>query len=307
MSSPQPTPTLTPAIRRALAKELTRVAEADVHEVLQQIGDARPAAATRRVGFAGPPGAGKSTLVSNLAAHRLKKNDGTTLCVLAIDPSSPVSGGSILGDRIRMDAVAELPGLFIRSIPSRSGQSGLCENAIDLLCVTERYGFDEVFMETVGIGQSEVDIRQLVDTVVLLTTPDSGDSVQAMKAGILEIADIYVITKSENPAAKRMASEIETVVHASPGGHGGWAPLVIMTEADGTGVGALSAAIDAHRGFLLAQTTPQQIDAQRRRYHLKSIIDRAVDEALHTTGPLAERPLLDAYRALLSGLTQGAG
>jgi LAO/AO transport system kinase len=203
-----------------------------------------------------------------------------------------------------MDAIATHPGLFIRSVPSRSAQNGLCENVVDLLAVIERHAFDEVFLETVGTGQAEVDIRELTDTVVLLVPPDAGDSIQAMKAGILEIADIYVVTKSENPAAVRMETEIKSIIGSSRRGNGDWNPTVIMTKADGTGIDALSAAIDRHRVYVLSHSSLEEIKEQRRRFHLKSLMSRAVDQILRSGSSFSSCNLNDAFASLAARLSK---
>jgi LAO/AO transport system kinase len=256
--------------RRAIARELSRVLNAPVADVLAEIGDAMEAPA-HRIGVTGPPGGGKSTLISALAARRLEEQPGRTVAVLAIDPTSPVSGGSILGDRIRMDAIATLAGLFIRSVPSRGATNGLCDNVVDLMTTLERYRFDEIVLETVGIGQSEIDVRELVDTVVLVVPPDAGDSVQAMKAGIIEIADIFVVTKSEDPAARQMASEIRGIFSSRRNGDASRMPPVIMTAADGSGITELSQAIDAQ----YTQRNRNDIAERRRRYRPKIVLQPA--------------------------------
>ncbi|WP_099866854.1 GTP-binding protein [Pararhizobium haloflavum] len=283
-----------PFPRRAIARELSRVVNAPVGDVLAEIGDASTASA-RRIGITGPPGGGKSTLISALAAHRLEKNRDRTVAVLAIDPTSPLSGGSILGDRIRMDAIADLPRLFIRSVPSRGARNGLCDNVVDLMTTLERHRFEEILLETVGIGQAEIDVRELVDTVVLVVPPDAGDSVQAMKAGIIEIADIFVVTKSENPAARQMAAEIRGIVgarkSASP-------PAVVMTAANGSGIAELSDAIDAHHHARDNGDTAER----RRHYHLKALIGREIDAVLSGNGEMARGDLRSSYNRLLQHL-----
>ncbi|MCP4305145.1 MAG: hypothetical protein GY788_09785, partial [bacterium] len=160
------------------------------------------------------------------------------------------------------------------------------------------------FLETVGIGQSEIDICELVDMVVLLVPPDAGDSIQAMKSGILEIADVYVVTKSENPDAKRMASEIKSVTRSSRRANGQWVASVIMTKADGTGIDQLSTAIDLHRDYLLSHSSFEQIQERRRRYHLRSILDRTIDEIMRSEISFSNCDLSAAYESLVNQISR---
>src|SRR5262249_53723903 len=177
--------------RRAVAKALTRCANATVSEALATASDPANGSFARRIGITGDPGTGEGTLISQLAQRRLATAE--RLGVLAIDPTSPFSGGAILGDRVRMDAVLQDERVFIRSFASRSAHGGLTDNVSDLLAVMDRHAFDEVILETVGVGQTEYTVRVLVDTVVLVLIPESGDQIQAMKAGLMETADIYVV------------------------------------------------------------------------------------------------------------------
>jgi LAO/AO transport system kinase len=175
---------------------------------------------------------------------------------------------------------------------------------VDLLGALDRHLFDEVFLETVGIGQSQLDVRDLVDTVVLVVPPDAGDSIQAMKAGIIEIADIFVVTKSENPEARQMVSQIQLVLESSHGASGFWDPLVIMTKADGTGAADLSAAIDNHQDWSKNGLNEEEIEARRRRYHLKALVARQVDEILAADSDITKGDLQSSYTRLLNSLKQ---
>ena len=163
--------------------------------------------------------------------------------------------------------------------------------------------FDEVFLERVGIGQSELDVRELVDTVVLLVPPDAGDSIQAMKAAILEIADIYVVTKAENPAARLITTEIESVVRRPTRHIGEWDPTVIMTKADGTGIDTLNTAIDQHQTELQVHASVGEIRARRRRFHLRSLMLRASDQLLQAHPSFPEGDLIDAFGRLAEQLS----
>lgn len=262
--------------RRALSRALSRIANADVGETLAQ---ATPAtgSALIRIGVTGPPGAGKSTLIARLA--KLRKGSRRKIAVLAIDPTSPVSQGSILGDRIRMDSIADDPDIFIRSIPSRRAHDGLTDNTADLLNAMEGHGFDEVILESVGVGQAEYSIRTLVDTVVLVLLPESGDAIQAMKAGILEMADIYVVNKADLPGAELMAAEIEMVAQRQSAD--GWTPPVIRTTRnDPDGFAELDAAIASHAEWRVTHTNDDNIRRARARYQAQGLIARRVDEIL---------------------------
>lgn len=288
-----------PLPRRQIARDLTRVANAPVHKVLDTIGDFE-GSLSHRIGVTGPPGGGKSTLINALVAERLGGRIDRTMAVLAIDPSSPISGGAILGDRIRMDAVADLPGLFIRSLSSRGARNGLCDNIIDLLVLLESRRFDEVILETVGVGQSEIAVHEVVDTMVVIVPPDAGDSVQTMKAGILEVADIIVVTKADQPGAQRMAADLATVIRAREG----WTPPVLQTQGNGNGVDRLSAAIDAHHDWLVANR-PETLSWQKRRqYHLRALFDRQVQDTLSEDATVAQGMLRDAYGQVLARLCE---
>ena len=286
-----------PLDRRRISRALTRVANAPVAEVLAAIGDSKVRPAFR-IGITGPPGGGKSSLINALVQERLSPGTLDTLAVLAIDPSSPVSGGAILGDRIRMDAIADLPGLYLRSLSSRGARNGLCDNVVDLLTLLEVQGFGEIILETVGVGQSEVAVHEVVDTLVVIVPPDAGDSVQTMKSGILEMADIIVVTKADMPGARRMASDLSAVLNE----RSGRSVPVLQTQADGRGVADLDRAIDAHRNSIVENRTEETTRESRRRYHLRALADRQVEEALRANPEITEGTLKASYDRLLAAL-----
>ncbi|KKL23669.1 hypothetical protein LCGC14_2423070 [marine sediment metagenome] len=204
----------------------------------------------------------------------------------------------LLGDRIRMDAIADLPGLFIRSLSSRGARNGLCDNVVDLLALLEGHGFSEILLETVGVGQSEVAVREVVDTLVVIVPPDAGDSVQTMKAGILEMADIVVVTKADQPGAQRMAADLAAVLRARAGRE----TPVIQTQSSGLGVAALSAAITAHYRWI-NEHRPATLSREKRRiYHLKALIERQIHEALRSDQQIAQGTLCQSYDRLLASL-----
>jgi LAO/AO transport system kinase len=246
-----------------------------------EAGDAR----ARRIGLTGAPGAGKSTLAGRLALHRLHHAmAGQRMGILAVDPSSPQSGGAILGDRIRMD---ELPGaaeLYIRSVGSRATTDGLADHLPDMMDLLDAHQFDEVLLETVGVGQAEYAVRAQVDTLALVLLPESGDTVQAMKAGIMELADIYVVNKADLPGAQKMAAEVKHIVTITPRAAGQWKPPVLLvSSSQPESIAALSGEIDRHQAWLAADAQRQRrLHAQRARYRLRRRLERRLAQTLAT-------------------------
>ena len=169
----------------------------------------------RRVGFTGPPGAGKSSLIAALAG--VYRERGEEVGVVAVDPTSPFSGGALLGDRIRMNELATDPGIFIRSMATRGSLGGLATTTREVIDLMDVFGFGRVLVETVGVGQTELEITGAADTVVVVLVPESGDAIQAMKAGLMEIADVFVVNKADRPGADRLLREIRTAIHLRAG------------------------------------------------------------------------------------------
>jgi LAO/AO transport system kinase len=248
--------------RRALARLLTAVenrtavAESALRRVHSEAGRAH------LVGITGAPGAGKSTLVAALIGEI--RGSGRTVAVIAVDPSSPITGGAILGDRVRMQAYAADDGVFIRSMASRGHAGGLAASSVAVATVLDAAGFDLILLETVGTGQSEVEVAAAADTTVVLQAPEMGDEVQAIKAGLLEVADIVVVNKGDRPGAQRTAAELRAMltavasprlVGAAPAGAGTADPrpqpkrpeVLVTTAVSGEGVPELLAAIARHR------------------------------------------------------------
>jgi LAO/AO transport system kinase len=202
----------------------------------------------RILGLTGAPGAGKSTLVDQLAKHYRKQN--RTVGIIAVDPTSPYTGGAILGDRIRMQDHFSDPGIYIRSMATRGSLGGLARATADVTTVMDVSGRDLIMIETVGVGQDEVDIVRLADVTVVILVPGMGDDVQSIKAGIMEIADIFVINKSDREGAERVEREIRALQSlAIRSDH--WTPPIVKTVAsDGTGIGELVAAIAEYEAYL---------------------------------------------------------
>ncbi len=202
----------------------------------------------RVIGLTGAPGAGKSTLVDQLAKHYRKENQ--TVGIIAVDPTSPYTGGAILGDRIRMQDHYSDPGIFIRSMATRGSLGGLARATADATTVLDASGRDIVMIETVGVGQDEVDIVRLADVTVVILVPGMGDDVQTIKAGIMEIADIFVINKSDREGAERVEREIRAMQSLATR-HDAWAPSIVKTVAsEGVGIGDLAKAICAYEAYL---------------------------------------------------------
>jgi LAO/AO transport system kinase len=281
--------------RRALARAITLVENRDerayalVRELYPATGHAYA------IGVTGPPGVGKSSLIATLVRHA--RDLGLTIGVVSVDPSSPFSSGALLGDRIRLADHFLDPGVFIRSMGTRGHLGGLAEAALQALLLLDAGGKDIVFLETVGTGQSEVEVIGVADTVLLVLMPGSGDSVQALKAGIMEIPDVLAINKSDHPAAKTMLNEVRSILSLDRGRE--WRPPIVLTEAiTGDGVADLWDKLVEHRAFLERDGRLEE----RRRQNLAGEVfavaagraKRHLEEAVTESPEL--RRLLDAVQ-----------
>jgi LAO/AO transport system kinase len=240
-------------------------------------------------GITGAPGAGKSTLVSALVDH-LASGDARA-AILAVDPSSPLTGGAILGDRIRMSAHVDNPNVFIRSLASRGHLGGISTATPAMAACLDGIGFDEVLIETVGIGQSEVEIASSADTTVVVVTAGWGDSVQAAKAGFLEVADIFVVNKVDRGGGDATVKDIEAMLEIGP--ETPWHPPVIQTVAsDDTGVEEVAGAVTDHREFLVASGELKPRRRRRAAHDLALALRENIGRSVTSNEPAAE--LLDA-------------
>jgi len=234
------------------------------------------------IGITGPPGAGKSTLVDQLT-YTFRKQ-GKKVGVVAIDPTSPFTGGAILGDRIRMSRHADDEGVFIRSLGTRGALGGLSRSTSDVALVMDGLGMDVVIIETVGVGQDEVDIVKAAHTTCVVMVPGLGDDIQAIKAGILEIGDVFVVNKADREGADRTARELENMLDMRKTTEGSWSPKVMRAVApSGKGIEELVAEIMAHREFLFSSGTINDFRRERNERHFIDILkDNLLKQAMKT-------------------------
>ena len=291
-----------------------------------------------RIGFTGPPGAGKSSLVAGLA--RKYREVGEEVAVVAVDPTSPYSGGALLGDRIRMNDLATDPGIFIRSMATRGSLGGLATTTKEVLDLMDGFGFQQVLVETVGVGQTELEITGAADTVVVVLVPESGDAIQAMKAGLMEIADIFVVNKADRPGSDRLVKDLKLALHlregealrdvpahhgvdlkrlgALAGRPGGpargavspqapaaerpkWEIPVLKTIAQsGEGLTEVMTAIAAHRDFLGASGVLEERRKARASGRVKDVVEREFRKVAWNH-PLVRRAMEDGLERIPSG------
>ena len=244
------------------------------------------------IGLTGAPGAGKSTLTDQLA--RALRAEGKKVGILAVDPTSPFSGGAILGDRIRMNHIADDPGIFIRSMATRGALGGLARATQDAIDLLDAAGFDVVLVETVGVGQDEVDVVSCVQTCVVVLIPGMGDEIQALKAGIMEVADIFVINKADRDGVEKVEREIEGMKSLSPTRP--WdSPVLRTVAAHGEGIGELLTRIREHGVWLRAHGGLQAKARERARLRFSSLLaEEASRRAKARVGPSRVEALIGA-------------
>jgi GTPase len=265
------------------------------------------------LGVTGPPGAGKSTLVDHVA--RALRARGVSVGIIAVDPTSPFTGGAILGDRVRMQAHAGDAGVFIRSMATRGHLGGLAGATTDAALLLDAAGRECVIIETVGVGQAEVDIIRTADVCVVVLVPGTGDEVQALKAGIMEIADLFVVNKSDREGADRMVAAVETVLGLAAPDAGAWTPQVLKTEATrGVGVQQVLEAIDQFRAGAatkVALRRRERVDYRLRELLTSAFLDRAgrklAPGELEQLGRQVAERKMDPYTAVADLLDKVCG
>ncbi len=290
--------------RRAIARAITRVERggAEAQALLAAIYPHSGRAYV--VGVTGAPGTGKSTLVTQLAqAYRAQ---GKTVGIVAVDPTSPFTGGAILGDRVRMQALSGDPGIFIRSMATRGNLGGLAWATRDAVTILDAAGFELIIVETVGAGQSEVDIAQAAHTTLVVTVPGLGDDIQTVKAGILEIADIFVVNKADLPHAEQVVAQLRTMLNLNPNPDS-WRPPIVKTIAlTGEGITELTEAIQQHRTHLEETGEKQRRERARmekevldilRNTLLAKALDGVAGEYVHELVDRVAARELDPYTA----------
>jgi len=309
----------TPALAKAIS--LVENARAGYEELLSALHPALGRA--HRVGITGPPGAGKSTLAECLIGGYRER--GLTVAVVAVDPTSPFSGGALLGDRIRMESVALDPGVFIRSMAARGAMGGLATTTLEVCDLLDAFGFDRIIIETVGVGQSELAIAASADTAALVLVPESGDGIQVLKAGVMEIADLYVVNKADRPGGDRMSQEVQVMLGLRRGNayrniaphhsadqlgdaagpeelEAEWEPSTLMTVATkNEGIADLIDALDAHRDYMQKSGRLGERRRERTERHTRDVVNRLLDDMIWR-GCGGEEILLNGIDDIVAGV-----
>ncbi|HKI79313.1 MAG TPA: methylmalonyl Co-A mutase-associated GTPase MeaB [Ignavibacteriaceae bacterium] len=269
--------------RRSVARSISIVEKnnQDSAELLKQIfpnvGNAY------RIGITGPPGAGKSTITNQLT--KFFRDMNKTVGIIAVDPTSPFTGGALLGDRVRMSDIGQDKGVFIRSMATRGSLGGLSKKAIDAADVLDAAGYDFIMLETVGVGQSELDIAQAADTTIVVLVPESGDAVQAMKAGLMEIADFFVLNKSDRPGSQQAAAALKTILSMRDHDENSWMPNIIKSVAsENKGIPEINDEINRHYEYLKKSNKFIINREKRMKVRIKEIVEEKLSKELWSEG-----------------------
>jgi LAO/AO transport system kinase len=236
-----------------------------------------------RIGITGPPGAGKSTITNQLT--KLYTAENKKVGIVAVDPTSPFTGGALLGDRVRMNEIGQIPGVFIRSMATRGSLGGLSKKAVDAADVLDAAGYDVIILETVGVGQSELDIAEAADTTIVVLVPESGDAVQAMKAGLMEIADLFILNKSDRPASHQAVTALKTILamKTPSSANSGWTPGIIKTIAtENKGIPEILNEIERHKNYLIEQNKFLPRREERMKKRIKDIVEEQIHNEIWT-------------------------